>query len=77
MIGEGPRCVTCGDLATPMRVAALAEEGSGLALCVADDGVTCTVDIGLVPDAGVGDSLLVHAGAALARLPQAPGNGAS
>ncbi len=70
MSDPGPRCVTCGDLAEPMRVAALEGGASELAVCVGDDGARCTVDIGLVPDAAVGESLLVHAGAALSRLPQ-------
>jgi hydrogenase expression/formation protein HypC len=66
------RCVTCGDLAVPMRVAALEGHDSALAVCVADDGARCTVDIGLVPDLSPGESVLVHAGAALTRLAERP-----
>ena len=47
-------------------------EPAALAVCVGEDGARCTVDIGLLPDATVGESLLVHAGAALARLPEDP-----
>jgi hypothetical protein len=74
-MSEGERCLTCGDLARRMRVAALEGPGSGLAVCVADDGGRCLVDIGLIPDATPGESLLVHAGAALARLEGDPGAG--
>ena len=66
------RCLTCGDLAVPMRVAAFDGEDPELAVCVADDGARCVVDIGLVPGVAPGESLLVHAGAALARLPADP-----
>jgi hydrogenase maturation factor len=69
------RCLTCGDLAEPMRVAALEGPGTELAVCVGKDGGRSVVDIGLVPDAAPGESLLVHAGAALARLPRDPGAG--
>jgi hydrogenase maturation factor len=62
------RCLTCGDLAVPMRVSSIEGPDSELAVCVADDGERCTVDIGLVPDVSAGDSVLVHAGAALTRL---------
>jgi hydrogenase maturation factor len=72
MSAEHPHCVTCADEATAMRVVALEDRGSQLAVCVGEDGARCTVDIGLLPDATVGDSLLVHAGAALTMLPQDP-----
>ena len=52
-----------------MRVVALEGRDSQLAVCVGGDGARCIVDIGLFPDATVGDSLLVHAGAALTMLP--------
>ncbi len=66
------RCLTCGDLAVPMRVAALEGRDSELAVCVSGDGARCTVDIGLVPDVSPGESILVHAGAALTRLSEGP-----
>jgi hypothetical protein len=55
-------CITCSDAAVPMRVRRL--DGS-LAECVGDDGVASEVDLTLV-DAGEGDTVLVHAGVALA-----------
>jgi hydrogenase expression/formation protein HypC len=66
MTDEARRCLTCGDVAVPMRVASLLD--AELAVCVSGDGERCTVDIGVVPDVSAGDSILVHAGAALARL---------
>ncbi len=68
------RCLTCGDLAEPMRVAALERDEPELAVCIGEDGARCVVDIGLIPDAVPGESLLVHAGAALARLPEDSGD---
>jgi hypothetical protein len=73
-MSEGERrCLTCADQAEAMRVAALA--GADLAVCVSVDGSRSVVDIGLVPDAAPGESLLVHAGAALTRLAGDPGAG--
>jgi hydrogenase maturation factor len=69
MSSDHRHCVTCADEATPMRVVAVKDRDSQLAVCVGEDGAPCTVDIGLLPDATVGESLLVHAGAALARVP--------
>ena len=70
MTDDERRCVTCGDLAEPMRLAAFDRDDPELAVCVGEGGTRCVVDIGLIPDAAPGESLLVHAGAALARLPQ-------
>lgn len=61
-------CITCGDEATAMRVLRLDGE-RGLALCEDDEGSHATVETALIPEVTVGDALLVHAGAALARLP--------
>jgi hydrogenase maturation factor len=58
-------CVTCGDDAESMRVLCVDEERV-LALCVADDGARRTVEIELVAPVAPGDSVLVHAGVALA-----------
>jgi hypothetical protein len=55
-----------------MRVASRDRRDPELAVCVFGDGGSCTVDIGLVPDVAPGESILVHAGAALARLPASP-----
>ena len=68
MSTEHRRCVTCADEATAMRVVALEGGDSRLAVCAGSDGTRSTVDIGLLPDARVGEALLVHAGAALTRL---------
>jgi hydrogenase expression/formation protein HypC len=57
-------CITCGDVAVPMRVIQVDEERC-LALCVAESGKRETVEIALV-DAGPGDEVLVHAGTAIA-----------
>lgn len=59
-------CITCGDDGVPMRVLRVDAE-RGLALCQDDAGARSSVEIALV-DAGVGDTLLVHAGTALLRL---------
>jgi hydrogenase maturation factor len=59
-------CITCGDVAVPLRVTALDLERE-LALCSDDDGRRETVEIALVAPVAVGDELLVHAGTAIAR----------
>jgi hydrogenase maturation factor len=58
-------CITCSDAAVPMRVRRV-DRASGLAECVGDDGVAGEVDLTLVDGAGEGDTVLVHAGVALA-----------
>jgi hydrogenase maturation factor len=55
---DSPVCITCGDVAIPMRVVRTGEEG--LADCVTDDGQASAVDLSLV-DARPGDEVLVHA----------------
>ncbi len=63
----GPNhCVTCSDEGIPMLV--LAASGDGLALCADGDGSETTVMTALVGSVAPGDGVLVHAGAALARL---------
>jgi len=62
-------CITCGDVAIPMSVRRL-DEGRGLALCTDDDGNSETVEIDLVAPVAPGDKILVHAGTAIASLPQ-------
>ena len=63
----GDHCITCSDEGIPMRVERV-DDARGLALCAAEDGSKSTVEIALV-DVGPGDSVLVHAGVALAELP--------
>jgi hypothetical protein len=58
-------CITCGDVAIPMRVIQVGEDG--LADCVTEDGETSQVELALV-DAGPGDEVLVHACVAIQRL---------
>ena len=57
-------CITCGDVAVPMRVIEVDDERC-LALCESAEGKRSTVEIALV-DAGPGDEVLVHAGTAIA-----------
>jgi hydrogenase assembly chaperone HypC/HupF len=64
-VGEG--CITCGDVAIPLRVQRVDEERM-LALCENEDGQTETVEIALVGEVAAGDELLVHAGTAIAHL---------
>jgi hydrogenase expression/formation protein HypC len=60
------RCTTCGDVAVRMRVLGVSPERE-LARCVDADGVELAVDTGLLEDVRPGETLLVHAGSALAR----------
>ena len=60
-------CITCGDVATEMRVLRIDSERE-LALCEDDDGSHQTVEIALVLPVEEGDTLLVHAGTAISRL---------
>jgi HupF/HypC family len=59
-------CITCGDTALPLTVLRV-DEGRGLALCANEAGQRETVEIALVGPVDPGDSLLVHAGTAIAR----------
>ena len=61
---EGEHCVTCGDVATPMRVLRI-DAARALALCEDEEGAHRTVEIALV-DAEVGGTVRVHAGTAIA-----------
>ena len=60
-------CITCGDVALPLKVVRLDDE-RGLALCADDEGNSETVEIDLVAPVAPGDMLLVHAGTAIAKL---------
>jgi hypothetical protein len=51
-------CLTCGDVAIPMRVVRTGDDG--LADCLTEEGEGSTVDVSLV-DAAPGDEVLVHA----------------
>ena len=64
-------CITCGDDGVPMTVVRV-DATRGLALCSHhDDGTRETVETALVDPVEPGDTLLVHAGTALARLEDA------
>ncbi len=60
------RCITCGDVALPLEVVAL--EPGGLALCRDERDRSERVEIALAGDVRPGDTLLVHAGTAIANL---------
>ncbi len=60
-------CITCGDDGVPMTVVRV-DLARGLALCAAEDGTRASVETVLVEPVAPGDTLLVHAGTALARL---------
>lgn len=61
----GEVCITCGDVAVPVVVRELL--GDGLARVDPGTGRDEEVSVALV-DAAVGDTVLVHAGEAIARL---------
>lgn len=60
-----PHCITCSDEAVPMRVREV-DADRGLALCEDAAGARSSVEIALVEPVAVGDTLLVHAGTAIA-----------
>ena len=60
-------CITCGDDGVPMTVERV-DLDRGLALCAGEDGAKASVETALVEPVVPGDTLLVHAGTALARL---------
>jgi len=64
---EEPGCITCGDVALPLRVRSV-DQDRMLALCTNESGERETVEIALVGDVSEGDELLVHAGTAIAHL---------
>jgi hydrogenase maturation factor len=59
-------CITCGDEAVPMRILQI-DARRGLALCEDGGGGRSTVEVELVAPVAEGETILVHAGAALAR----------
>ena len=69
---QDDHCATCGDVADEMRVVAIDPERE-LALCEGPAGERRTVEVALVQPVAVGDGLLVHAGTAIATVPQAVG----
>jgi hydrogenase maturation factor len=63
-VDHGAGCVTCGDIATWVRVVEV-DRGRDIAICVHEGGPDHTVDTGIVGAVAPGDRLLVHAGTAL------------
>ena len=68
---QDPTCITCGDVAEEAAIVAFGP-AVGLARCRTAEGRETTVDVGLVADPAVGDLVLVHAGAAIARIAAGP-----
>jgi hydrogenase maturation factor len=62
---EASHCITCGDEAVALRVVKVDAERE-LALCENEAGERTTVEIALVTPVSPGDTLLVHAGTAIA-----------
>ena len=58
-------CVTCGDDGVPMTVVRV-DSDRMLALCEDEAGARSSVEIALVDPPQPGDTLLVHAGTAIA-----------
>lgn len=68
---HGPGCITCGDVALAMDVVKV-DAARGLALCATEGGVSESVEIALVAPVEPGETLLVHAGTAIARAEEVP-----
>ena len=68
---SGEHCITCGDVATEM-VVELVDAERGLATCRGADGVAGDVETLLVAPVQPGETLLVHAGTAIARTAETP-----
>ena len=64
---DGGHCVTCADEAIAMTVLRV-DATRGLALCVDGGGTKSTVEIALVDPVAPDDTLLVHAGTAIAAV---------
>jgi hypothetical protein len=60
-------CITCADEGVAMTVLRV-NEAAALALCSGADGERVTVEAALVGPLSPGDSVLVHAGTAIATL---------
>ena len=58
-------CITCGDDGVPMKVV-LVDVERMLALCEDERGARSSVEIALVEPVAPGDTVLVHAGTAIA-----------
>ncbi len=58
-------CITCGDDGDPLVVVSVDADQS-LAVCRGEDGTSQSVETALVEPITIGDTLLVHAGTAIA-----------
>jgi len=63
---EHGSCPTCADEAVPVRIVAVRPGAAALGQTA--DGREVEVLLDLVPQAGVGDVVLVHAGIAIAKV---------
>jgi len=68
MTCDGDHCVTCGDVAVQVRVVRLLPDELAV-VDVGEGGEIETVSVALVSVA-VGDTILVHAGEAIAVVPE-------
>jgi hydrogenase maturation factor len=66
-IADFDGCITCGDHAVELRVAAV-DDARGLAVCADERGASTEVDVLLVSPVQIGERLLVHAGTAIGRV---------
>jgi hypothetical protein len=71
---QPPGCAVCSDHAEAVEVIA-GDPETALTRCRTAAGIEIEVDAGLVAAPAPGDRLLVHAGAAIARLGPGPGDG--
>ena len=65
-IADFDGCITCGDVAVELKVVSV-DHARGLAVCADASGAGTEVDVLLVAPVGPGETLLVHAGTAIAK----------
>jgi hydrogenase maturation factor len=64
-------CITCSDAAEELRIQAIDADGA-TGMCVDALGHRSEILLGLVPEARVGEQVLVHGGVALLVVPAEP-----
>jgi len=64
-------CITCSDAAEELRIETIGADGS-TGMCLDALGHRREILLGLVPEARVGEQVLVHGGVALLVVPAAP-----
>jgi hydrogenase expression/formation protein HypC len=67
----GEVCITCSDVAVPVTITALLDDAMAVVDTGAGPGTEEEISVALV-DAAVGDTVLVHAGEAIARMEPQP-----